>query len=121
VDERATPEQHESLAGIFTGRRGGTPLDHFPWAWKESDLRGVVAAKIEIDHTPRKGWFRVGSDVVVRVDRAAEQPETVTCVIPGHDRIGTEVITELLMVDTEAASVELKGRCGFETRFAYSG
>jgi hypothetical protein len=121
VDDRATPAQHESLAGIFTGARGGTALDHFPWAWKESDLRGVVPAKVEIDHTPRRGWFRAGNDVTVKVARAADQQSTVTCVIPGHDREGAEVITELLAVDTAAAILEVSGRCGFETGFEYSG
>jgi hypothetical protein len=63
----------------------------------------------------------VGSDVHVRVERAAEQASTVTCVIPGHDHEGTEVVAELLMVDTPAATLELSGRCGFETTFEYSG
>ena len=121
LDERADAPQAAALETIFTGRRGGTTLAHFPWARKPSDLLGVRSASIEIDHAPARGWFRAGQEVVLRVREAAVQPTTVTCVIPGHDRLGTEVVTDLLMLDTDAASCELQGRCGFETRFAYSG
>jgi hypothetical protein len=120
VDERADPTQHESLRTIFTGERGGTPLEHFPWAWKASDLLGVVAASVEIDHTPRKGWFRAGSDVSVKVVGTAGQQATVTCVIPGHHLEGTEVLTDFA-VDTDAATLEVRGRCGFQTSFEYAG
>ena len=37
------------------------------WAWKASRLLGVSAAAIEIDHTPKRGWFRVRNHVTVRV------------------------------------------------------
>jgi len=121
IDEHADAAQAEALEAIFTGRRGGTPLVHFPWAWKASDLLGVRLASIEIDHTPKRGWFRAGQDVVVRVRGPAEQPSPVTCVIPGHERLGTEIVADLLLLDTEAATCEFRGRCGFETRFAYSG
>jgi hypothetical protein len=120
LDERASADQRAALEAIFTGRRGGSALDHFPWAWKDSDLLGVRVAKIEIDHTPRRGWFRAGDEVAVRVERAVEQ-STVSCVIPGHDRGGTEILAELLLLDTDAASCELRGRCGFEADFEYSG
>ena len=121
LDERASADQRASLEGIFTGRRGGAALDHFPWAWKDSDLLGVRATKIEIDHTPRRGWFRAGGEVVVRVERAVEASTTVSCVIPGHDRAGSEIVAELLLLDTDAASCEFRGRCGFEADFEYSG
>ena len=121
LDERASEDQRFALQEIFTGRRGGTALDHFPWAWKDSHLLGVRAAKIEIDHTPRRGWFKVGNEVVVRVERMFEEQPTVTCVIPGHDREGTEVVAEVLLLDTDAANCELRGRCGYEAGFEYSG
>jgi hypothetical protein len=121
LDERADGEQRQALEGIFTGRKGGTALDHFPWAWKPSDLLGVRVTKVEIDHTPKRGWFRAGGEVVVRVGRAVEEETTVTCVIPGHHRDGTEIITDVFSLDTDAASCELRGRCGFETGFEYSG
>jgi hypothetical protein len=122
LDERADPAQAAALEEIFTGRRGGTPLNHFPWAWKPSHLLGVRNAEIAIDHTPNRGWFRAGGgEVAVRVRGPAEQPSTVTCVIPGHERLGTEIVADMLLLETETATAEFRGRCGFETRFAYSG
>lgn len=120
VDERGNEAQRDALEQIILGRLGGTPEKQFPWVWKPSDLLGVRAAEIEIGHTPGKGWFRVGEEVTVRVrGRFAEQAE-VTCVIPGHDRDGAEVVTETLRVDAGALSFELEGVCGYESTFAYS-
>ena len=63
VDDRGTAEQHQVLEEIWTGRLAGDQLEHFPWAWKASNFVGVKQAQIEIDHTPRRQWFRV-RDVV---------------------------------------------------------
>ena len=120
LDERAGERERAALTEIFTGRRGGTPMANFPWVWKESELLAVHPARIEIDHRPRRGWFRAGGEVVMQVAREAGQESSVSCVIPGHDHAGTEVIAELLRLDTEAASCELRMRCGFQTRFDYS-
>jgi hypothetical protein len=121
LDERATPDQRDSLEAIYTGKRAGSPSDHFPWAWKPSDLLGVESVAIEIDHTPRRGWFRAGGNVTVRIERAAPQQLPVTCVIPGHDRTGTEVIADVLAVSDGVAQYEVRGRCGYEGSFSYSG
>ena len=40
--------------------------------------------------------------------------------IPGHDRTGREVYAEQLRVDDGPLEFELTGRCGYESRFAYS-
>jgi hypothetical protein len=121
LDERASPAQRDALEAIYTGKRGGSADNHFPWAWKPSDLLGVEPVGIEIDHTPRRGWFRAGSRVTVRIARAAPEQDTVTCVIPGHDRRGTEVIADVLAVSDEVGRYELHGRCGYEGSFEYSG
>ncbi len=120
VDERGDERQREALAGIFTGRLGGTPEKHFPWVWKESNELGWRPAPIEIDHTPRRGWFRVGESVTVRVRGAVADQEPVTCVIPGHDRSGTELEVDLLRVDEGPLSFELNDRCAYESTFAYA-
>ena len=117
LDERASADQRASLASIFTGRREGDSADRFPWTRKASDLLGVTPARIELDHAPRRGWFRVGTDVTVRVARAVEDDAVVSCVIPGHERPGTEVVTEVLRVDDDAARCDFEGRCGFESSF----
>ena len=121
VDERADDEQRDVLAQVFTGRLGGTPLRQFPWAFKTSELRAVVPAAIELDHTPGRGWFRAGDEVLLRVRGPVEEQEPVTCVIPGHHRSGREVYAEVLKANgDEPLAFEFHGKCGYESTFAYS-
>jgi hypothetical protein len=120
VDERGDESQREALARILTGEEGGTPGRQFPWAFKESHMLGWRAAPIEIEHTPRRGWFRAGDEVTVRVHGPVADQEPVTCIIPGHDRDGVEHHTDLLRVDHEQFSFELSGVCAYRSTFAYS-
>ena len=120
IDDRADERQREALEGIFLGRLGGTPERQFPWVWKQSALLGVRHVPIEVDHTPGRGWFRAGGNVTVRVRRPLGHEEPVTCVIPGHDRPGREVIADLLSVRDGALEFEVSGRCGYEATFEYS-
>jgi hypothetical protein len=119
LDERADQHQRDALEAIFLGHAGGTALKQFPWAFKPSRPVEVRPATIEIDHTPRRGWFRVGSDVEVRVIGVVADQEPVTCVIPGHHQQGTEIVADLT---STAAPIDyaLRGRCGYESTFAYS-
>ena len=119
VDERAGDEQRRVLEEIWTGRLEGDQLEHFPWAWKASNLVGVQPAQIEIDHTPRRRWFRVRDAVSVRISGAYEGQETVTCVIPGHHQPGEEVVAEELKVDAGPLSFEFRGNCGYAADFEY--
>jgi hypothetical protein len=121
VDERGDPAQREALGRIFSGARGGTTLDHFPWAWKASDPLGVEPARIEIEHTPGHGWFRAGEHVDVRVSRPYAGPETVTCVIPGHDRAGRELVVDRLQVEAAPLAYEYSDVCAYESTFDYAG
>ncbi len=120
VDERADPAQQAALAEIYTGGRGGTALEQFPWAFKPATLLGVRPAAIEVDHTPGRGWFRAAGEVSVRIREPVPDQETVTCVIPGHHRTGREVLTDLLEVDAGPLEFELSGTCGYESTFSYS-
>jgi hypothetical protein len=120
LDERAGTAQREALADIFCGRRGGTALKQFPWAFKPSNLLGVRPAAIEIDHTPGRGWFRAGEAVSVRVGEPVPDQETVTCVIPGHHRSGRELFADVLEVGDGALEFELRGVCAYESTFEYS-
>jgi hypothetical protein len=120
VDERADQSQREALEAIFTGHLGGTPELQFPWVWKPSTLLAVRHVAIDIDHTPGRGWFRAGGQVRVRVREPVERQEPVTCVIPGHDRSGREVVADLLSVEDGALEFELTGKCGYEATFDYS-
>jgi hypothetical protein len=120
IDERADQRQSEALEGIFLGRLGGTPGLQFPWVWKESRLLGVRQMAIEIDHTPGRGWFRAGGQVTVQIREPVADPETVTCVIPGHHQQGREVVADRLSVADGPLEFELSGKCGYESGFAYS-
>ena len=120
VDERADEPRRAALEAVFAGRLGGTPLNQFPWAFKPSNLLAVVPSRIEIDHTPGRGWFRAGSSVSVRITGPYETQSPVTCIIPGHDRSGREVVAELLEVHDEHFHFSYSGRCGYEATFAYS-
>ena len=118
VDEQAGAEQRRALEEIWTGRVQGGQIEHFPWAWKASNLVAVTPAQIEIDHTPRRQWFRVREAVSVRISGRADQ-QTVTCVIPGHHQQGEEVIAEELRVDTGPLAFEHQGKCGYAADFDY--
>ena len=120
LDDRGGERQREALTEIFLGRLGGTPLKQFPWAWKPSDLLGVRAAPIDIDHTPGRGWFRAGGQVTVRIREPVPEQETVTCVIPGHHRPGREVYADILSVEDGELEFEFSGKCGYESSFNYS-
>jgi hypothetical protein len=120
VDERGDERQREAMVAIFTGKLGGTPERQFPWTWKESNLLGWRATRIEIDHTPSRGWFRAGGEVEVRVREPVAELERVTCIIPGHDRAGMEVRADLLRVDEAPLAFEFHGMCGYESTFDYS-
>ena len=121
VDEQAGPEQVSAIERVWTGAAGGTPLEQFPWAFKPSTLLAVVPSRIEIDHTPGRGWFRAGSSVTLRVAGPFEQPGAVSCVIPGHHRAGREVVAEVLEASDEHFQFRFEGRCGYESTFAYAG
>jgi hypothetical protein len=119
VDERGSDRQRQALSEIFLGRLGGTPDEQFPWVWKASDLLGVHAVPIEIDHTPGRGWFRADR-VTVRIRAPVEGDATVSCVIPGHDRRGRELHSELISVDEHDLAFRFEAVCGYESTFAYS-
>jgi len=121
IDERASAEQTTALTHIFSGQLGGDALAHFPWAWKESHLLAVRRVPIEVDHTERRQWLRVRHHVTVRIrDRFAETA-VVSCVIPGHDRLGEELVADELRVEDEGLAFEFSGVCGYGSSFSYAG
>ena len=77
-------------------------------------------AEIEVDHTRRRQLLRIRDHVTVQIrDRYAGQ-EAVTCVIPGHDRDGEELVTEELRVEDGPLAFDFSGTCGYAATFAYS-
>jgi len=121
LDDRASEEQQDALEGIFSGRLGGDALTHFPWAWKASELLAVHRVAIEVDHTRRRQWLRIRDHVTVRIRDRYLGKEAVTCVIPGHDRSGEELVADELLVNDAPLAFFYSGTCGYGATFAYSG
>jgi hypothetical protein len=119
VDERGDERQRRGLADILSGRLGGTPTVQFPWVFKPSQLLGVRAVPIEVDHSPRRGWFRAGEEVTVRVRDPVADQEPVTCVVPGHHRPGEELVGDMLRVAAPPLEFELDSRCAYRSTFDY--
>ena len=120
VDADGDERQRRALADIFTGRLGGTADRQFPWVVKPTAFKGVEAAKLEVDHTPGRGWFRAGGKVEVRISHPVADQEPVTCVIPGHHREGRELFSELVDVNAGPLAFSVAQRCAYETTFDYS-
>ena len=121
LDSGAPDEQRDALEAVFTGRLGGDAESHFPFAWKASELVAVRPAEIEVDHTPRRQWLRIRDHVTVRIRDRYPGPETVTCVIPGHDRTGEELLTDELVVEDGPLEFSYRDVTGYGSSFEYSG
>jgi hypothetical protein len=121
LEARAPDEQRDSLERIFTGRLGGDAERHFPWAWKTSHLVAVRPVEIEVDHTRRRQWLRIRDHASVRIRDRYAGDETVTCVIPGHERTGEELVADELLVDDASLAFAFRGVCGYGSPFEYSG
>src|SRR4051794_23409997 len=121
LDERASDGQREALEAIYTGRLGGDAGKHFPWAWKTSELVAVRPVEIEVDHTRRRQWLRIRDHVSVRIRDRHAGGETVTCVIPGHEREGEELVTDELVIDDGPLAFSFRGVCGYGSTFDYAG
>jgi hypothetical protein len=121
LEARATDEQRAALESIFSGRLGGDAESHFPWAWKRSELVAVRPVEIDVDHTQRRQWLRIRDHVSVRIRDRYDGPETVTCVIPGHERTGEELVADELVVEDAALAFAYRGVCGYGSTFEYAG
>lgn len=121
LDARATDAQRAALQGIFTGELGGDATSHFPWVWKASELIAVRPVEIEVDHARRRQRLRVRDHVSVRIRDRYDGEQTVTCVIPGHERSGEELVADELLVEDGPFAFTYRGVCGYGTTFDYAG
>jgi hypothetical protein len=121
LDARASDAQRDALEAIFTGRLGGDAETHFPWAWKPSNLLAVRPVEIEVDHERRRQWLRIRDLVSVRIRDRYADGRTVTCVIPGHDRMGEELVANELVVEDGPLEFSYLGVCGYASDFDYAG
>ena len=121
LDARADAPQRAALEDVYSGRLGGDALRHFPWAWKAAEQIAVRPVEIEVSHEQRRQWLRIRDHVSVRIRDRYPRPETVTCVIPGHEQSGEELIADELRVDDGPLRFEFRGTCGYSSRFDYAG
>jgi hypothetical protein len=121
LDVRATDEQRSALTGIFSGDSGGDAHAHFPWAWKASERLTVRSAEIDVSHEPRRQFLRVRDHVTLRIRDRYPGSETVSCVVPGHDRPGEELIADELRVDDGVLAFDYTGVCAYGSTFDYAG
>jgi hypothetical protein len=121
VDARGDTAQRDALENIYMGTLGGDALTHFPWAWKEANRVAVRPVEIDVSHEPRRQWLRIRDHVTVRIREAWAGPETVTCVIPGHEQSGEELIADELRVNDDPLHFEFRGNCGYSAPFDYAG
>jgi hypothetical protein len=121
LDAGAAEDQRQALEAIYSGRLGGDAETHFPWAWKQSELRAVKPVEIDVEHIRRRQRLRIRDHVSVRIRDRYDGPETVTCVIPGHDRDGEELVADELVVQDGPLEFSYRGVCGYGATFDYSG
>jgi len=121
LDAHASAVQRDALEAVFSGRLGGDAEKHFPWAWKESELVDVRVMEIDVDHTRRRQWLRVREHLSVRIRDRYDGEETVTCVIPGHERSGEELVADQLVVEDGPLAFRYRGVCGYGSTFDYAG
>ena len=121
VDDRADEEQRTALTGIFLGRSGGGPrVQGLPWVRKPATLLAVESSRIELEHRSERRFLRVADRVTLTIRGPVETDETVSCIVPGHDRQGMELYAEELRVHDGAFEAEFRGNCAFTSGFAYS-
>jgi len=105
------------LADILLGRLGGRHVETLPWVRKPTTSIEVRRARIEFGH----GDVRVGDAIRLRATTAFETDSTVSCIVPGHERPGTELVTDEVVVSDDRFDFELHGTCAFTREFDYSG
>jgi Protein of unknown function (DUF1326) len=105
------------LGEILLGRLGGDHVLTLPWVRKST--ASVVVRKARIDFGD--GEARVGDAIILRATTEFQTHSAVSCIVPGHDRPGTELISDEVIVHDPPLDFELRGTCAFRRDFAYSG
>jgi len=103
------------LGDVLMGRLGGGHVAELPWVRKPVTSAEVREARIEFD----SGEVRVGDEILVRATTPYETDAAVSCIVPGHDRPGIELVNDDVVVDDGRFAFELHGTCGFERDFEY--
>jgi hypothetical protein len=117
LDERADAKQREALKLIYLGRAGGERVLRLPWVRKPSLLLDIRASAIDFE----PGLVRVGERATIRASRPVDDDRTVTCLIPGHEESGNELIADELAVRDAPFDYVLTGNCAYRSEFHYGG
>lgn len=117
VDERATEAQHTALTEIFLGRAGGSVFRNY--ATRIREVYAVRRARISLEHSPRQWFIRASDYIVVSGSEPVSSDVPVSSSIPGRDRPGDELRTDVMRVADGLLQWEVHGRCGFASDFDY--
>jgi hypothetical protein len=107
----------DELGEILLGRFGGDHIETLPWIRKPTAFVDVRSARIEFG----VGEVRLGETVRLRATTPFATDSAVSCIVPGHDRAGTELINDEVLVNDEPFEFELHGTCAFARGFEYTG
>jgi hypothetical protein len=119
VDDRGDEEQRAALAGILLGDAGGERVLRLPWVRKRSDLLTVRASRIEIGHAGDEHSVAVGATVSARASRRFPTDDRVSCIVPGHETAGTELVADVLEAHDGRFEWKLALNCAFTAPFEY--
>ena len=107
----------DALGEILLGRLGGKHVETLPWVRKPTAAIEVRPARIAFG----EGDVRVGEAVRLRASTPFETDSTVSCIVPGHDEPGTELVNDEVVVADGTFAFELHGTCAFRREFEYRG
>lgn len=107
----------QELGEILLGRMGGKHVLTLPWVRKERTV--VETRPTEIEFVG--GEVRAGEAVRMRAFVPVPTTKTVSCIVPGHDRPGTELYADEVVVEDPPFAFELRGTCAFTREFEYRG
>jgi len=111
VDERGDELQRGTLERVFLHE-----LRHLPWIRKAREIVAVRPSTIEAG----ADGVRIGSAVSLRAGKPVDTDLRVTCIVPGHDRLGRELYADELNVEDEPFAWELSGNCAYAADFDYA-
>jgi hypothetical protein len=120
VDTDGSEAQRAALADVFLGELGGPQVGVLPWVRKARHLVDVRVNAIALEPDGDGYRLSVGEAVRLTAARRFESESVVRCGIPGYDEPGRELVADVLEVDDDPFSWELKGNCAFASTFAYA-
>ena len=92
-------------------------METLPWVRKPTASIEVRGAQIEFG----EGDVRVGEAIRLRATAPFETDATVSCIVPGHEHPGIELVNDEVVVSDASFEFELHGTCAFTRAFDYDG